>query len=93
MKRAALAAIRWYKRSISPGLPAGCRYQPTCSEYAYEAIERFGVVRGIALGVWRLARCNPLSRGGIDRVPGSEAERANMQTGKQANMGTGRHGS
>lgn len=71
MKSAALAALRFYKRNVSPSLPAGCRYQPTCSEYTYEAIERHGVVKGIVLGSWRLLRCNPLSRGGIDPVPDS----------------------
>jgi putative membrane protein insertion efficiency factor len=69
VKGLALAMIRWYKRSLSPSLPAACRYQPTCSEYMYEAIEVHGLVRGIAMGTWRLARCNPFSRGGIDRVP------------------------
>lgn len=69
MKGLAMAMIRWYKRSVSPGLPAACRYQPTCSEYMYEAIEVHGLVRGIAMGTWRLARCNPFSNGGIDRVP------------------------
>lgn len=81
MKGVALAMIRWYKRNVSPSLPAGCRYQPTCSEYTYEAIEVHGVVKGIGLGVWRLARCNPFSKGGIDRVP----ER------KQARVGSGKH--
>jgi putative membrane protein insertion efficiency factor len=71
MKSGALAALRFYKRNVSPALPAGCRYQPTCSEYTYEAIERHGVVKGIALGSWRLLRCNPFSKGGIDPVPGS----------------------
>lgn len=69
MKQAALAAIRFYKRNISPALPPGCRYQPTCSEYTYEAIERYGIIRGIFLGAWRLLRCNPFSKGGLDPVP------------------------
>ena len=69
MKRAALFAIRGYQRWISPGLPAACRYQPTCSQYAYEAIERHGVVRGVALALRRLLRCTPLHRGGYDPVP------------------------
>ena len=71
MKSAALAALRFYKRNVSPALPAGCHYQPTCSEYTYEAIERHGVVKGITLGSWRLLRCNPFSKGGIDPVPDS----------------------
>jgi putative membrane protein insertion efficiency factor len=72
MKRAALSAIRFYKKRISPSLPPGCRYQPTCSEYTYEAIERYGFIKGVALGVWRLVRCNPFSKGGYDPVPGKD---------------------
>lgn len=69
MKRTALAAIRFYQRRISPGLPAACRFQPTCSQYGYEAVERFGVLRGGTLTLWRLLRCTPLTRGGYDPVP------------------------
>ncbi len=72
MKKPALAAIRFYKKHISPSLPPGCRYQPTCSEFTYEAIARHGVIRGTALGAWRLVRCNPLSKGGYDPVPGTD---------------------
>lgn len=71
MKRLCLRLIRFYKKNISPGLPPCCRFLPTCSEYAYEAIERFGVFRGILLGLWRLLRCNPFSKGGYDPVPQS----------------------
>jgi hypothetical protein len=58
-----------YKRLISPLLPASCRYVPTCSEYAAEAVARHGAVHGSALAVWRILRCNPLARGGYDPVP------------------------
>jgi uncharacterized protein len=58
-----------YKRLISPLLPASCRYVPTCSEYAAEAVARHGAVHGTALAVWRILRCNPLARGGYDPVP------------------------
>ena len=68
MRGAALGLIRFYKRNISPTLPAGCRYQPTCSEYAHEAIERHGVLKGIGMTAWRLLRCNPWSHGGYDPV-------------------------
>jgi putative membrane protein insertion efficiency factor len=69
LKAPALACLRFYKKQISPMLPPGCRYQPTCSEYTYEAIERHGVIKGIGLGMWRLVRCNPFSKGGLDPVP------------------------
>jgi hypothetical protein len=69
MKAVALKAIRVYQRGVSPTLPLACRFQPTCSHYGYEAIERHGLVKGILLTLWRLARCNPLNRGGYDPVP------------------------
>jgi putative membrane protein insertion efficiency factor len=68
MKRPALALIRWYQRRISGGLPPSCRFQPTCSQYAYDAIEAYGVVRGGAMAAWRILRCNPLNDGGFDPV-------------------------
>ncbi len=63
-----LALIRAYQRWISPGLPPRCRYHPTCSAYAAEAITELGPIRGSILAGWRLLRCNPFSRGGIDDV-------------------------
>ena len=69
MKRAVLALIRAYQRRISPALPRRCRYEPTCSAYAVEAIARFGAARGTLLAAWRLLRCNPFSHGGFDPVP------------------------
>ena len=69
MKTAVLAALRFYKRSISPGLPPACRYTPTCSEYAMEAVERHGVLHGGLLALRRLISCNPFSHGGYDPVP------------------------
>ena len=62
------APIRFYQRVISPAIPARCRYYPTCSQYAVQAIRRYGVLRGIVLAGWRLLRCNPWSHGGIDHV-------------------------
>ena len=68
--RAALFALRFYKAYLSVLFAGSCRYEPTCSRYAYEAIERFGVARGIWLGLKRLLRCHPLSRKfGYDPVP------------------------
>lgn len=63
-----LAALRGYRRHVSPLLPPACRYTPTCSEYAVEAVERYGVLRGSALAVKRLLSCHPFSRGGYDPV-------------------------
>jgi hypothetical protein len=68
--RAALFALSFYKAYLSVLFAGTCRYEPTCSRYAYEAIERFGVARGMWLGMKRLARCHPLSRKlGYDPVP------------------------
>jgi uncharacterized protein len=69
MKRFLLALIRFYRRSISPARPPCCRFVPTCSQYALEAIEKHGALRGTALTLWRLLRCNPLCKGGYDPVP------------------------
>lgn len=68
-RRAAMLLIRVYQKLVSPFLGKNCRYQPTCSRYTYEAIERFGVAKGVALGAKRLARCHPLREGGYDPVP------------------------
>ena len=64
-------ALQIYKRLISPLLPPACRYVPSCSEYAAEAVARHGVFQGTLLAGWRLLRCNPLTRGGYDPVPKS----------------------
>lgn len=68
----ALALLRIYQVAVSPILPVQCKYHPTCSAYAVEAIRSFGILRGFVLAGWRLLRCNPWSVGGIDRV---EAQR------------------
>jgi putative membrane protein insertion efficiency factor len=68
MKRLLISALRFYKARISPGLPPACRYTPTCSEYAIEAIERRGVIVGGLLATKRVLSCNPFSRGGYDPV-------------------------
>lgn len=73
MKALVLALLRFYKARVSPGLPPACRFTPTCSEYAMEAIERYGVLRGGWLATRRLVSCNPFSRGGYDPVPGANA--------------------
>jgi putative membrane protein insertion efficiency factor len=63
-----LGPIVLYQRLISPALPRRCKYEPTCSAYAVQAIREFGILRGLALGAWRLLRCNPWSHGGFDPV-------------------------
>lgn len=63
-----LVPLRLYQRLISPALGARCKYYPSCSEYAAQAIERFGILRGLVLAGWRLLRCNPWSHGGFDPV-------------------------
>jgi uncharacterized protein len=63
-----LGPIRLYQRFVSPALPRRCKYEPTCSEYAAQAIRELGVIRGGILAAWRLARCNPFSDGGYDPV-------------------------
>ena len=67
-----LAPIRLYQKLISPALPRRCKYEPTCSAYAVQAIREFGILRGLVLAAWRLLRCNPFSHGGFDPV---EAQR------------------
>jgi putative membrane protein insertion efficiency factor len=68
VKRILLAPVRLYQRLLSPMLPRRCKYEPSCSSYAVEAVERFGVVRGTVLSCWRILRCNPFSHGGFDPV-------------------------
>ena len=68
LRRAATSPIRLYQRVISPLFPRRCKYEPTCSAYAAQAIERYGILRGAVLAAWRLLRCNPLSHGGFDPV-------------------------
>lgn len=62
----ATGPVRFYQRIISPALPQRCRYYPSCSEYAVDAIRSYGILRGSVLAAWRLLRCNPLSDGGLD---------------------------
>jgi uncharacterized protein len=66
--RAAVVPIRLYQWLISPLLGPRCKYHPTCSAYAVDAIRSFGILRGLVLAGWRLLRCNPWSRGGVDPV-------------------------
>lgn len=69
MRNPALAAIKFYQLAISPYLPGLCRHTPSCSNYSYEAISKYGFARGIWLTLKRLGRCNPLGSSGYDPVP------------------------
>lgn len=68
LKNAFLAPLLLYQRVISPALPARCKYHPTCSAYAIQAVRELGILRGTAVAAWRLARCNPWSHGGVDEL-------------------------
>lgn len=63
-----LAPVVAYQRLISPALPRRCKYEPTCSRYAVQAVREYGILRGLVLATWRLLRCNPWSHGGYDPV-------------------------
>lgn len=68
MKFLIIAILRTYKAFLSPFLPPACRFTPTCSEYAMEAVEEYGAIRGTLKSVWRILRCQPFSKGGYDPV-------------------------
>jgi uncharacterized protein len=75
-KTLVLAVLRGYKWLISPLFPPACRYVPTCSEYAMEAVENFGAIRGSLFAGWRLLRCHPFARGGYDPVINKNRQQA-----------------
>ncbi len=85
MKRVFLFVIRFYQKYLSPLKRTGCcKYIPTCSEYAAQAITRYGALKGSVLALWRILRCNPFSAGGIDPVPES-MPKINLPRRKQCN--------
>ena len=69
MKQLLLGPIRFYRKFISPNTLPACRFHPTCSEYAYEAIDKYGILKGGRLAAWRILRCNPWGGSGWDPVP------------------------
>lgn len=82
--RIAAALLHAYKRFVSPWMPPACRFIPTCSEYAAEAVERHGLLRGSVLAARRLARCHPWSRAGFDPVPDADPRPASSGTAGRA---------
>ena len=66
MRKAVIAAVRFYKHFFSYGNPPRCKYYPSCSDYSIIAVNRYGVVYGILKSIWRIMRCNPFSKGGVD---------------------------
>jgi putative membrane protein insertion efficiency factor len=68
MQAVVMAGLRFYKQWVSPMLPSACRFYPTCSEYMLEAVRKYGVARGVWLGIRRLSRCHPFHEGGFDPV-------------------------
>ncbi len=76
-----LAPIVIYQRVISPAIPRRCKYEPTCSRYAVEAIREYGILRGLVLAGWRLLRCNPWSHGGYDPVEAQRVFRIDPEAG------------
>ncbi|ARP51214.1 MULTISPECIES: membrane protein insertion efficiency factor YidD [Caproicibacterium] len=79
MKRLLLWLLHFYQRNISPLHGPCCKYIPTCSNYAIEAVERFGPLKGGLLALWRVLRCNPFSRGGYDPVPEKRGKKEKKQ--------------
>ena len=86
MKRFLLSSLKFYKKFISPMLPNACRFYPTCSVYAYEAVSKYGVIKGVFLGVGRILRCHPFSKGGYDPVPQTFGNRSSETSGNSRNL-------
>jgi uncharacterized protein len=81
MRAVVLAPIVVYQRVISPALPRRCKYEPTCSRYAVQAVGEYGILRGLVLAMWRLLRCNPWSHGGYDPVEAQHLFKADPHPG------------
>ncbi|MCR5653356.1 MAG: membrane protein insertion efficiency factor YidD [Ruminococcus sp.] len=77
MKKLFIRFIRFYQKHISANTSSKCKYYPTCSNYAVEALEIHGFFKGTLLAIWRVLRCNPFSRGGFDPVPEKKKKRGN----------------
>lgn len=81
-----IAGIKWYQKRISPLMGPQCRYTPTCSQYALQAIKRYGSLRGTLLSTWRILRCNPWSVGGFDPVPELRSRNSNRHSKKPSSF-------
>ena len=80
-RKVVLLPIAIYQRLISPALPRRCKYEPTCSRYAVQAVEEYGILRGPVLALWRLLRCNPWSHGGYDPVEAQQLFKVDPHSG------------
>ena len=80
LRAAVTAPIMGYRRVVSPAIPRRCKYEPTCSRYAVEAIREYGILKGLVLAGWRLLRCNPWSHGGYDPVEAQRVFRLGRHT-------------
>ena len=69
MQKVVILMIQLYQKILSPALPKACRFYPSCSQYTLEAVQRFGIVIGVGLGILRIGKCHPFHRGGFDPVP------------------------
>ncbi len=81
VRTAATAPIVLYRKAISPALPRRCKYEPSCSRYAIDAIGSYGILRGVVLAAWRVLRCNPWSDGGYDPVQAQRVFKVRARTG------------
>lgn len=92
LREIALAPLHLYRRFISPLLPARCKYYPSCSTYAVQAVRELGIIRGGIVAAWRLARCNPWSHGGVDELADRRLFRDPAQSaGERANPAADHH--
>ncbi|HUZ30302.1 MAG TPA: membrane protein insertion efficiency factor YidD [Solirubrobacteraceae bacterium] len=82
LRSIAVAPVVFYSRFISPAIPRRCKYEPTCSHYAVDAIREYGILRGVVLAGWRLLRCNPWSYGGYDPVEAQRVFRIHAESGQ-----------
>ncbi|WP_035618457.1 membrane protein insertion efficiency factor YidD [Lacticigenium naphthae] len=79
MKKVLISAVKGYQKAISPLFPPTCRYYPTCSHYAVEAIEKHGAAKGTMMGTARILRCHPFVKGGVDKVPDNFSLKRNQE--------------